>query len=706
MPAFQGSKKAKIVDSILLEILHNNVQAAAEEMGTTLQRTARTMFVKEAADFATALVGLDGKLFAHPRTNGVSLFVDCDCTTTIEAVPDLEPGDIIITNDAFTSGGLSTHLPDLHLIEPYFYEGRIVAYGWAFIHSTDVGGTVAGSILPSNHEYFQEGLIIPPIKLMRRGAINEDFLALLKANCRIPDENMGDIRAMLAAMHVGKQRCMDIIERHGLEAFLACHEALQDYAAAKARDVLRRIPDGNYEFWDYMDDDLVTPLPIKIRVRMTVDDGKVHLDLTGTDPQVTASYNTASMNRMHEWLTMRFTSFLMTHDSSMPLNAGLYRHLSMTNPPGTVLNAEYPAAIGLRSAPARRLNDAMTGALFKAAPDLTPAPSSGAGLGFVLHEYDDSGARRHVVYIQPMRGGMGALKGHDGVDTRDSSLSNLRNHPIEIIEAEAGILVRAYDIHPDSGGAGRWRGGVGQHLTVEFLRDGGRIYARGMERFRFPAWSVAGGKPGATFRAVLNLGRVDEREIGKIDEMPVGKGATVTIMTPGAGGYGDPFERDPQAVLDDVTWGFVSAEAAQRDYGVAAIRCGTDWMIDAAATARLRVRRVKDNVRAQFDFGPEREAWESVFDDATVCEINRRLSALPKSIRQEKRRWIYTQAVPDLEAAGGKTVAEIMADPDAVRARLSAAVGEVFGKAAEQAAETRLAGDELARPAAPKWPFP
>ncbi len=193
------------LDPILLEILHNKVQAVAEEMGTTLQRTARTIFVKEAADFATALVGLDGKLFAHPRTNGVSLFVDCDCSSTIEAVPDLEPGDIIVTNDAFTSGGLATYLPDLHLIEPYFHKGQIVAYGWAFIHSTDVGGTVAGSILPSNHEYFQEGLIIPPMKLMRRGAFNEDFFTFLKANCRIPDENMGDIRAMLAALRLGKQ---------------------------------------------------------------------------------------------------------------------------------------------------------------------------------------------------------------------------------------------------------------------------------------------------------------------------------------------------------------------------------------------------------------------------------------------------------------------------------------------------------------------
>ena len=671
------------LDPILLEILHSKVQAAAEEMGTILQRTARTLFVKEAADFATALVGLDGKLFAHPRTNGVSLFVDCDCTECIEAVPDLEPGDIIVTNDAFTSGGLATHLPDIHVIEPYFHNGKIVAYGWAFIHSTDVGGTVAGSILPSNHEYFQEGIIIPPMKFMKRGQINEDFLTLFRANCRIPEENMGDIRAMLAAMHVGKQRCAEMIERHGIEAFLACHEDLQEYAALKAREVLRRVPDGVYEFWDYMDDDLVTALPIKLRCKLTVNDGTVHIDLTGTDPQVDASYNTASMNRMHEWLTMRFTSFLMTHDTTMPLNAGLYRHLTMNNPPATVLNAEFPIAIGLRSAPARRLNDAMTGALFLAVPDMTPAPSCGAGLTFVLHEYIADGSQGHVVVVEPMRGGMGAYKGHDGADNRDASMSNMRNHPIENIEAEAGILVRDYDIRPDSGGAGRWRGGVGQLLTVEFLRDGGRIYARGMERFRFPAWSVAGAKPAANFGAVFNQGKADEREVGKINVVPVNRGDTITMMMPGAGGYGDPYLRDPAAVLGDVTWGFVTPETAERDYGVV-IHNGA---VDEAATQAARAGRTRSNLGTDFDFGPARKAWETVFDDATVNDINARLFTLPKSIRQSTRRRIYSEAVPDLEPTGGKPLSEVFADPDAIRARLRRVMGEVFGEEKARAAE-------------------
>ena len=665
------------LDPVTLEILHNKVQAAADQMGATLQRTARTLFVKEAADFATALVGLDGKLFAHPRSNGVSLFVDCDCSATIAAVPDLEPGDVILTNDAYSSGGLSTHLPDLHVIEPYFHEGRIVAYGWGFVHSTDVGGMAPGSILPTCSSYFQEGLIIPPMKLVERGVTNADVLAVLRTNCRVPEENFGDLKAMLAALRLGGKRVTEIIARHGVADFLHCHEDLKEYAAAKAREVLRRIPDGEYEFWDYMDDDYVTPLPIRLRVRMTVRDGAVHLDLAGTDHQVEASYNIATLGRMHEWLTMRFTSFLMTHDRTLPLNAGLFRHLTMSYPPATVVSAEYPAAIGLRSAPARRLNDAMTGALMKAAPEMTPAPSCGAGLTFVLSEPAADGLRQNVVVIQPMRGGMGAWRGHDGADNRDASMSNMRNHPIEAIEMEAGILIRDYDIRPDSGGAGQWRGGVGQLLTVEFLKDGAKVYARGMERFRFPAWSVQGGRPAAPFRSVRNMGRADEVELGKINEVAVKARDTITMMMPGAGGYGDPFARDPALVADDVRHGFVSAAAARTEYGVV---LDTDGTVDMAATAELRAapRPPPDD----YAFGEERSAWESVFDDAAMTELAAGLHRLPLAIRQQTRRAIYEQVLGPLPALRGRRWREVLAEPEPLRERLRQAMAALPGDVA------------------------
>lgn len=656
------------LDPVLLEILHSKVQAAAEQMGTTLQRTARTLFVKEAADFATALVGTDGKLFAHPRQSGVSLFVDCDCSTTINAVPDLQPGDIVITNDAYTSGGLSTHLPDLHVIQPYFFEGRIVAYGWAFVHSTDVGGIAPGSILPTCNNYFQEGMIIPPMKLARQGVLDEDLLAIIRGNCRIPDENVADIKAMVAALRIGGRRVDEIIARHGVDAFLDCHDDLKDYAAEKALAILRRIPDGEYDFWDMMDDDFVTPLPIRLRVKMTVADGHVHLDLTGADPEVAASYNVATMGRMHEWLTMRFTSFLMTHDHTLPLNAGLFRYLSVTNPPGSVLSAEFPAAIGLRSAPARRLNDAMTGALMLAVPDMTPAPSAGAGLTFVLSEPRQSGMQDRVIVIQPMRGGMGAWRGHDGADNRDASMSNMRNHPIEDIEQDAGILIRDYDIRADSGGAGQWRGGVGQQMTVEFLTEGSKVFARGMERFRFPAWGVLGARPARPFRCIRNLGRPDEVELGKINSITLGRGETITMMMPGASGYGDPFRRDPAAVLADVVQGFVTPEAAIGDYGVVI----DGGQIDQQRTDELRA--APRPAGTTFGFGPEREAWDRVFDDDAMTRLNAALYALPKPIRQKARRQVFEAVIGPLEAARNRSWSEILADVSLSRRDLAAAI--------------------------------
>ena len=669
------AKASVQLDPILLEILNRKVAAAADEMAVTLQRTSRSTYVKEAADYGTGIADLGGKIFGYPARNSVN-HIDRFCGPSIRAIPDLEQGDVIVTNDPYLSGGLATHLPDLHMIKPYFYGRRIVCYGWCFIHFSDMGGRVPSSISPSNHEIFQEGLRVPPMKIVKRGVLNQDFVEVFTANCRTPDANMGDVRAMLGALHTGAERVADIIERHGVATFLACQQALQDYTADKTRAVLRRIPEGTYAFWDYMDDDLVTRIPLRFRLQMTIADGKVHFDLSGTDPQVAAAYNVPTLGVAHPWLMMRLVSFILTNDSSMALNAGIYRHISVTNPPGTVMNAEFPDSVGIRHAAARRLSDAMTGAILKASPDIMAAPSCGASVPFVVAEQSPEGGKPAVQVIEPLRGGMGAWKGHDGADNRENTMNNMNNHPVETVEGDAGVVIRAYDIHPDSGGPGQWRGGVGQRITTEVLRDGCTILARGMERLRFPAWGVAGGKPGRPFRAILNEGRADETQLSKIDQLSVKAGDTVTFMMPGAGGFGDPYLRAPEAVRIDVELGFVSREAAARDYGVV---IGRDGDVDDEATKKLRSGRVRDNIRADFDFGLEREAWEAVFDDKTMEVLNKGLYDLPKSVRQEKRRWIIGQAVPDLPVAGTRSLAETMADPDAIRARLAKAMATVFG---------------------------
>ncbi|OFW39071.1 MAG: hypothetical protein A3J29_05565 [Acidobacteria bacterium RIFCSPLOWO2_12_FULL_67_14b] len=671
------------LNPILLEIMGNKVAAASEEMYFALQRASRSGYVKEAADFATAILDADGQIFAYPPSATFNFLIDCNYASTIRAVPDVEPGDVIVTNDPYLSEAMSTHLPDVHLIRPYFHDGRVVAYGWCFAHLSDVGGAVPSSMSPAFTEIFQEGLRIPPMKIVKAGKPNHDFYRIFAANCRTPDVNLGDLRAMVGSLEIGAQRVADIIEQHGIKTFLTCQTDLEDYTAAKARDVLRKIPDGEYDFWDFMDDDMISRVPVRVRVRMTARDGNIHLDLTGSDPHTKTAYNVPTNGQRNYWISFRLTSFLTTYDKTMCKNAGLYRHISVTNPKGTIFHAEFPDAVCIRASAPWRLSDSVAGAILKAAPHLMCAVTGGTMLPFALAEFAADGGRI-VNVIQPLRVGMGAFRGRDGVDGRDNSMNNMRNHPLEMVEHDSGVVIRDYDLRADSGGPGQWRGGVGQEMTIEILHDGGTIVARGMERMRFPPWGVDGGQPGAVLKVILNRGRADEREVPKIHELRVNAGDTLTLLMPGGGGYGDPFLRDPEKVRQDVVLGFVTREGAERDYGVILTRSGE---VDDQATRARRGRRPRANVAKAFGFGPEREAWERVFDDRTMAELNRRLMELPKSVRADRRRAIFERAVPGLVAGGNEPLAALLADPDAVRARLVEAVADILGAGVRRAAE-------------------
>jgi len=360
------------------------------------------------------------------------------------------------------------------------------------------------------------------------------------------------------------------------------------------------------------------------------------------------------------------------------LNAGMYRPISATNPPGTVLNAEFPDPVATRHAAATGFNNAVTGALLKAAPDLMAGPTCGMGGSVVLTEPAPEGENASVIIVQSLRGGMSAYKGGDGVDGRDVTMNTMHNHPIETIEGKCALRVVEYDISTDSGGPGCWRGGVGQTMTLEVLREGCTIQVRGFDRLRFPCWGVMGGRHGASPKFLINRGKADERQLGKAEQLSVSTGDTITATMEGAAGYGDPYLRDPDAVRRDVVYGFVSREGAARDYGVVIADDGT---ADEDATAAARGARVKKNVGADFDFGPEREAWERVFDDATMNELNRRLYALPKSVRYATRRRIIERAVPNLPKAGWGSLADALSDPDTARTRLRDAIGAEIGEA-------------------------
>ena len=679
------------LDPVLLEIMRHKVEAIADEICITLLRTCRSVFVNEAADFAVGLIDLEGEVFGWAPENKTTS-VNVPARHTLEAMGALEPGDAIVTNDPYTSDAMATHLPDLHVIRPYFHGPRLVGYGWGFIHYMDVGGRFPGSMSPHTSDIFQEGFRIPPMKLMRRGVLNEDFIRLFRANCRLPETNMADLKAMLGALEVGGRRVRDAVDRYGVETFVASQGALKDYAARKAREVLRLLPDGVYDFWDYLDDDVASAIPIRMRLRATVDDGRAHFDVTGTDPQVEASYNIPTAGKLHNMLTRRIMTFICTHDRTIPLNAGTFRPLSMTNPAGTVLNAEFPDACAVRFSTATGFNDAVSGVLLKAAPDRMAGATAGASFTFVVEETSPADGRREVIFAQIARGGMSAYRGSDGVDVRDVTMNTMHNHPLEVVEAKCGVAFREYDVRPDSGGAGRWRGGAGQAITLEALRDGATLVIGGLDRIRFPPWGVQGGRHGQPTRAIVDRGRPGERPVGNESSITLDRGQTVTMLTPGGSGFGDPFERDPEAVRRDVALGFVSREGARRDYGVVLTDAETETDalgVDAAATRDARAGRARPNVGADFDFGPERAAWERVFDDPTMLALNRGLFALPKAIRQKVRRRIVEEAAPDLPRAGYGRLDEALADADAARARLKAAMRRAFAEHGVEVEEGR-----------------
>ena len=675
-----ASGRPAALDPVLLEIMRHKVEAIADEICITLLRTCRSVFVNEAADFAVGLIDLEGEIFGWAPENKTTS-VNVPAAHTLGVMGALEPGDAIVTNDPYTSDAMATHLPDLHVIRPYFHDSRLVGYGWGFIHYMDVGGRFPGSMSPHTADIFQEGFRIPPMKLMRKGVLNEDFVHLFKANCRLPETNMADLKAMLGALEVGGQRVRDTIARYGVDTFIASQRALKDYAAEKARDVIRLLPDGAYDFWDYLDDDVVSPIPIRLRLRATVDDGRLHFDVTGTDPQVEASYNIPTAGKLHNMLTRRIMTFICTHDRTIPLNAGTFRPLSMTSPKGTVLNAEFPDACAVRFSTATGFNDAVSGVLLKAAPDKMAGATAGASFTFVVEETNPADGQREVIFAQLARGGMSAYRGADGVDVRDVSMNTMHNHPLEVVEAKCGVAFRHYDVRPDSGGPGRWRGGAGQVVTLEALGDGTTLVIGGLDRIRFPPWGVQGGRHGQPTEVIVDQGRPGEHAIGNVSSLSLDRGQTATMLTPGGSGFGDPFDRDAVAVRRDVELGFVSREGAREDYGVLFTDADAGALeVDDAATRAARASRARPNVGTDFDFGPERIAWERVFDDPTMLALNRGLFALPKALRQKVRRRIIEEAVPDLPRAGHGRLDDVLADADAVRERLRAAMSRAFAE--------------------------
>ncbi|MFK0205033.1 hydantoinase B/oxoprolinase family protein [Agrobacterium sp. NPDC090283] len=595
------------IDRRNLKVLANFCSAAADAMAFTLMRTAHSAFVKETEDFSCQVVTREGLAFANPRQFGAPWYSGIDYAPLISMFEDYEEGDICITNDPY-SGFVATHSPDIHIWKPVFHEGKIACFVVGHIHNTDVGGAVPASLSRSLSEIEQEGLRIPPVKLVRKGRLDPFIIDMMKANVRMPEQNIGDLHAQIASVNIGERKMQEIVARFGFDDFLDGVRQIFDYAEEQTRQILTKVPDGDYFFADYADEDSVGGLPCRVALTLKIRGGEAILDYTGSDPQLGSSLNMPTGGReRHSLVMVGLTYVLYTLDNSLLLNAGTLRPARAVLPEGTIVNCQRPAAVGMRSLTCAMTQIVTIGAFAKALPELIPAASPG-GNAIMNIKTSDRNGRPVMASIGPVGGGGGGTPFCDGSDGAGGATGFLRNTPIEISEAEVPILFRRYGLQRDTGGAGRFRGGLSAIMEFEISSPETVVTARNRNRSVMASWGVNGAGPGLISRFLRNPDTEGEISLGNTDIVHCGPGDVIRVVGPGAGGYGDPFTRPRQAVLRDVRRGAVSAENAARHYGVALI--GNE--IDEEATAALRAapRQKTDDI---ISYGPERLAFEAVW---------------------------------------------------------------------------------------------
>lgn len=621
-------------------------------MGSVVLRTGHTVFVKETGDFGTALVTPEGELFAAPLNYGVCILAGMPTRVALAAIrSEVEPGTIFVANDPYSTGGMSTHLNDIFLWKPVFHKRELICYCWSFIHSTDVGGAVPGSISYPHREIFQEGVIIPPTRVGTENQWDERVLRLLLANSRIPDLNRGDLNALLAALNVGERRILGLIERYGAAAVQSGMGGVLEYASRQAEAMIRRIPSGTYRFSDYLDEDAPNGLPIRIDLALTASDGSVVLDYSGTDPQAESAINMPTEeSNSHHFLVRGLVNYFRSQDpTAVPYQSGLLRRVETRVKRGSLL-APYPGtACGVRAATNIRLMETILGALASAVPDRIPAAGAGQAAVFLVAVPDDTkGGSLRVSVVEPLCGGSGGRPDKDGVDGTDSLTGGLRNIPIETLEADMPILIERYGLLPGSAGGGRFRGGHGVDIVFRVLAPHATVTGRNLDRYKFRPWGREGGEPGSLGDGwIIHRGRERER-IGRLDLIRLTEGDSVQLHSQGGGGFGDPFEREPSAVLADVFNGLIDPERARSTYGVVI----SEGVVDRAATAVERQSR-PPTARGTFTFGPERQEHERVYPPPLRGALVEAVRSLPPS--QRRSAWTRAMSVIAVRHGAGRS---------------------------------------------------
>lgn len=629
------------LDPVQVEILNNHFSAIANEMGFIIWRTAFTSYVKETWDFAQGLATKEGELFAFSKDIGGAPFLGLPLQEIVKNVAFAE-GDILICNDPYTGHGMCTHLPDLHLIKPFFHDGRLICFMWDFIHAADVGGITPGSAPPSTTDVFQEGVRIPPSKLFKRGELDEEVRGFLLANTRVPHDVWGDVKALVAALNMGERRMKDLVDRYGIAVIEDAIADVLDYGEARARSILSEIPDGRHAFVDYIEGYPGDGMPYRIELNLEVKGSDVLMDFTGTDLQMPSSYNIPTHGKINHFLTFGLVTYIRSRDPACPLNSGMVRPISVNVPRGTLLNPEPGASCSVRFVTAERVLDVVMGALARAGAPMIPAAGGGCVAPILFSVLDPKSGRYKMGILQMLLGGMGARAELDGVDGVDFGNGFFRNGPNEMAEAELPVLVREYGWATDEIPAGARRGGLGVVFEVESLSPNAVMTARCMERERFRPWGRAGGGAGTKIRSILNPGKKTARELGKIDVLHLKAGDVVRIEMPSGGGYGPPSQRSPDAVLADVQSGLLDARQAEAQYSPPASASATPA---GRGVASRQPQSATDAESDLFVFGPERDAYERSFPQALQRRMVDSLLGCPHAVRRHLRERIWVEVV-------------------------------------------------------------
>lgn len=571
-----------MIDPITLAVMKSALDSIVDEMAYTVIRTARSEIIKDVMDYSAALCDARGRMIAQAKTIAQHLGAIPDAMASVlaEFTGDLHPGDVVAMNDPYQGG---MHLPDVFLFMPIFWEGEVEAFAVVIGHQTDMGGRVPGSNASDSTEIYQEGLRLPPVKLYERGVPSRSVRRIIEKNVRVPDRVWGDLGAQYAACKVGERELGRLLTRHGRDTVRRYTEELLDYAERLTRTEIGRWPRGTFTFTDHLDSDGFSDEPVPLTVAITVhDDGHLTCDWTGSAPQVRAALNsTLSFTKSCTYLSVRS---VLRQD--VPNNAGVFRCIDVAAPEGTILNPRLPGACAARALTGYRMLDVMLGALAQILPDRVPA--AGEGGNTVLSIGGLTADRRPFVIVDMITGAWGGRPDKDGMEAVTNPSQNMSNTPVEVLEAQHPIRIDEYGFVPDSCGAGRFRGGLGLRRRYTLLNDEATLQLRS-DRMRFLPYGLSGGRPARGARNVLDPDGAARMMPAKF-AVVLKRGDVILHEQPGGGGFGDPFERDPERVAADARNDKITLEYARREHGVALDPA--TFKVDATATRALRARRV------------------------------------------------------------------------------------------------------------------